>query len=99
MSEGGSGYRPGQGKISSSTEAKDSLGRTSFRRITKGGSHIGTGSNTTEYLASRRLEKGKPKPPTAREMGLVFEDNPSDVKVLRASGMSDAEIYETLKNR
>ncbi|QQG47440.1 MAG: hypothetical protein HY044_04950 [Candidatus Woesebacteria bacterium] len=83
--------RPGQGRIVSNTEAKLNMGR-SFQRAR----HEGLKSNPTEWEASKRLAN---KPPTDNERKILFDENPSDVKTYKASGLSDEEIYNILKNR
>lgn len=90
--------RPGEGRIVSSTDAKEGLGRTSFQRVAK--DHVGERSNPTEWIASRRLENGmKSSDPTKSEKDIVFSENPKDVSTYRAAGMSDEQIYELLKDR
>ncbi len=87
--------RPGEGRVVSSTEAKDLIGRGFIRA-----KHLGNRSDPTEFLAGQRLEKGLPRTrPTQGEMDDVFARNQSDVEIFRAEKMSDEEIYEIIKDR
>lgn len=79
----------------STAEAKDGLGRTLFRRPQK--YHQGKRADPTSFEALERAAAGgKQKPPTNLEKELLFGDNPSKVRALKAAGFSDEKIYELL---
>ena len=86
--------RAGEGKVTSPAAAKEGLGRGFLRPKRE---HEGQRSAPTEYIASKRLAKDKP--PTPLEKLLVFGSNRSEVRVLKAAGISDDQIYEQLKDR
>ena len=90
--------RPGQGTITSPVAAKESLGRTSFQRISSSG-HQGHTANPTEHIASKRLAQGTKKSPNTSEINLLFEENPSEVRALKSAGMNDTQIFEILQQK
>lgn len=79
----------------SPTAAKDGLGRKSFRRPQK--YHQGQRSDPTAFEALQRaMADDESKPPTPQEIKGLLDDNPLKVRVLRASGLSDEQIYDIL---
>lgn len=84
-------------KAVASTFARQSLGRSSFRRPQK--YHQGQRSDPTAYEALRQAAgKGNQNPPNELEMELLFKDNPKQVKIFQAAGLSNKQIYELLNN-
>lgn len=78
--------------------AKDSLGRTLFRRPQR--DHQGKRADPTAFEALKRAAAGEGrKPPTKTDMDILFGENQSEVRILRDAGLSKEQIYEYLNDR
>jgi len=84
--------RSGEGPVLSPYEAKENLGRTSFRRPTK--NHTGFRSDETAYRAGIKLDNNNP--PTSIDKQLILDNNRETVQFYREQGYSDDAIYEML---
>lgn len=87
--------RAGEGKITSASEAKDLLGRSTFVRT---GQHQGRTSNPTERLAASRLAKRQVNEPTELDKEPLFNANKQTVKIYEGLGFTKEQIYDILNN-
>ncbi|KKR03110.1 MAG: hypothetical protein UT26_C0009G0029 [Microgenomates group bacterium GW2011_GWC1_39_12] len=89
-------YRAGDGPVVSGAAAKQTLGRTTFRRV--GRHHLGNRADPTVWTAENRILYGEAKAP-AFDRELLFQENPTTVRIYRATNMTDDQIYEILQKQ
>jgi len=83
--------RTGDGRVVSSAAVKQTMGR-SFLQTAK--YHTGNRADPTHWAAEARDNRK----PSAKEMQMLFDENPINVRALRAAGLSDEQIYDALSN-